>query len=77
MTEPEEALRVSARIIARRYLSDSQGGNVTVGRTRKRVKKDESLHVEPHEVNLTEKPASNLTDRLLVRLVFSDKLGQC
>lgn len=77
MTEPEEALRVLARIIARTYVNDNQGGNVTVGRTRKRVKKDESPHVEPHEVNLMEEPASNLRDRLLVRLVFSDELGPC
>ena len=76
MTEPEEAPWVLARIIARACLNENQGGHATVGRTRKRVKKDESLHVEPHEVNLMEEPASNLTDRLLVRLVFSDKLGQ-
>ncbi len=43
MTEPAEALRILARIIARAYLNDNQGGNATVGRTRKRVKKDESL----------------------------------
>ena len=43
MTEPEEALGILARIIARAYLSDNQGGNATAGRTRKRVKKDESL----------------------------------
>ena len=42
MTEPEEALRILARIMARAYLNDNQGGNATVGRTRRRVKKDES-----------------------------------
>lgn len=32
--------------------------------------------LEPHEVNLMEESATNLRDRLLVRLVFSGKLGQ-
>jgi hypothetical protein len=33
-------------------------------------------YVEPHEVNPMEKAATNLRGRLLVRPVFSDKLGQ-
>ena len=32
--------------------------------------------MEPYEVNLMEKAATNLRGRLLIRLVFSDKLGQ-
>ena len=43
MTEPEEALGILARIMARAYLNDNQGINATVSRTRKRIKKDESL----------------------------------
>jgi hypothetical protein len=43
MTESAEALGILARIMARAYLNDNQGANATVSRTRKRVKKDESL----------------------------------
>jgi len=42
MTESKEGLRILARIIARAYLADSQGNN-TIGKTRKKGSKDESL----------------------------------
>ena len=42
MSESKEALRILARIIARAYLADNEGNN-TMTRTRKKVKKDESL----------------------------------
>ena len=42
MTKSKEGLRILARIIARAYLADSPGNN-TMPRTRKKVKKDESL----------------------------------
>lgn len=42
MTESKEGLRILARIIARAYLAHNQGNN-TIGKTRKKVKKDESL----------------------------------
>lgn len=42
MSEPEEGLRILARIIARAYLADDQDDN-TMRRTRKRVKKNENL----------------------------------
>jgi hypothetical protein len=43
MTEPEEGLKILARIIAKAYLSDNQGNNEQMARTRKGVKKDESV----------------------------------
>jgi len=43
VTEPKEGLRILARIIARAYLADNQGNHKMMARTRKRVKKDESL----------------------------------
>ena len=42
MTESKEGLRILARIIARAYLADDQGNN-TIGKTRKKGRKDESL----------------------------------
>ena len=75
MTGPEEELRILARIMARAYLNDNQGGNATVGRTRKRAKKDESLRRATRSE--FDGKTTRLRDTLLVRLVFSDKLGQC
>ena len=75
MAEPEEALRILARIMTSAYLNDNQGGNATVGRTRKRVKKEVSLH-RATRIESQKKPATNLRGSLLIRLVFSDKLGQ-
>jgi hypothetical protein len=43
MTEPEEALGILARIIARTYLNDNQGGNATVSRTRKKGQEGREL----------------------------------
>jgi hypothetical protein len=43
ITEPEEGLRILARIIAKAYLVDNQGSNATMARNRKGVKKNESL----------------------------------
>jgi hypothetical protein len=42
MTESAEASGILARIMAIAHLNDNQGGNATVSRTRKRVRKDES-----------------------------------
>jgi hypothetical protein len=43
MTEPEEGLKILARIIAKVYIAHNQGSNTLMARTRKGDKKDESL----------------------------------
>jgi hypothetical protein len=42
VTESKEGLKILARIIARAYLADNQSNN-SIGKTRKKGRKDESL----------------------------------
>jgi len=43
MTEPNEALRILARIIAKAYLADCQGDGARTANARERSKKGENL----------------------------------